>query len=76
MKPLIIECPICQTKFDYDKNNACCHVCGWMFDFLEEDMKEDEKSSFNSMSIREAKKLYSQGLTIFGDKIENHKSDA
>ena len=75
MKPLIVTCYICKSKFNYDEK-IICPVCKWHFIGYEDELSEDERTPENLMSIREAKKLYSQGLTIFGDKIENHKGDA
>ena len=71
----IVNCPICGLEFDLLKHDVC-RRCRWWWSEGEELWPYPEKEPNNSMTIREAKKLYSQGLTIFGDKIETEKGDA
>lgn len=63
-----IKCPICDTvyrghegeKYDY------CPKCNWAYTGIEDTLEENEKDSYNCMSLKEAKAMLARGLTIFG----------
>ena len=67
------NCVICGDEI-YDIPYIPCRICGWAYTSADEcDMKAWEKDSFNLMSRRKAKKLYSQGLTKWKEPIPDYK---
>ena len=67
------KCYICGTQYDLDANDDSCPVCNWMFVGWEDEMDENEKTSVNPITIREAKQNFAKGLNIWGKPLSQSK---
>jgi rubredoxin len=65
---LTFECPVCKTIHDGDSFVDPCPYCDWVYDYSEEE-NENEKTSANSVSLAEARRLFAKGLNQWGDPL-------
>lgn len=68
-----VKCYICGTEFELDEEgwgHDDCPYCDWTYLGYENELDPDEKESFNSMSINEAKKNVSEGKDIWGEPLK------
>ena len=63
-----IVCPICGTEYDGETLDICPY-CQWGYLGFENELEPNEKEGYNLISIEDAKKLVSEGKTIFGDPL-------
>lgn len=66
MKSEKMICPICDTEYEGEMLVDGCPYCDWVGDYLD---SEDEYSSVNYMTIRQAKENFAKGLNIWGDPL-------
>ena len=69
----MLKCPICGTEFEGESLVDDCPYCDWTYLGYEDDMDIDEKDSANPVTIRQAKKLFSEGKNIWGDPLPPRK---
>lgn len=68
-----IKCPICGTEFEGESLIDDCPYCDWTYLGYEAEMELDEKDSANPVTIRQAKKLISEGKNIWGEPLPQRK---
>ncbi len=64
------KCAICGTVFMGGMFEDPCPTCQWIPVGNEHEIDENERVRINYTTIREARKNYAKGLTIFGDPIK------
>ncbi len=63
-----VKCPVCGTEFEGGSFDDCPY-CDWTYEFDDYSGFEDEISGANPVSLRQAQKLFSEGLNIWGDPL-------
>lgn len=67
-----IKCYICGTEYEGEEFDECPY-CEWGYTGLEDCYDPDEKEDYNLMSINDAKRLVSEGKTIFGNPLPDKR---
>ena len=70
-----VKCTVCQNDI-YDIDFCDCNVCGWGLHYMPNGfLKNWRKDPFNMMSIRQARRLFKKGLTVWKKPLP-HKTPA
>lgn len=69
-----VKCFICGTEFEGgDSLVDNCPYCDWTYLGWENELDSDDKETSNPVTIRQAKKLFSEGKNIWGDPLPKKK---
>lgn len=66
MKEFYVDCCICKHHYDANKENDLCPICDWMYSGEDAEASDDEISSANTITRREAKINYAKSGNIWG----------